>query len=75
MQTPVYFMKLMIAADFFLLPRLVDICQIVLKHFINVRTVIPILTLAKIHNAEFLERFCIFFLAFKDKIVRNSNEY
>jgi hypothetical protein len=45
----------MIYADYFALPRLVDICSSYLKPFVNSKTVLQILLLAHAHNANQLE--------------------
>jgi hypothetical protein len=57
----------MIFADYFMLPRLVEICSSYLKQFVNVKTVLQIMLLAHAHNAEQLERYCINFFALNEK--------
>ena len=46
-----FFLKLMIYADYFMLPRLVDICESYLKSYVSSTTVLNLLLLAHAHNA------------------------
>jgi len=47
-----FFIKLMIYADYFMLPRLVDICSSYLKQFVTPKTVLQVMLVAHAHNAE-----------------------
>lgn len=58
-----FFVKLFIYADYFMLPRLVDICSNYLKDYVNPKTALSMLLLAHAHNAEQLERYCVHYIA------------
>lgn len=47
-----FFLKLLILADYFMLPRLVDICAKNIMTFINCDNVLKIFLIAHAHNAE-----------------------
>ena len=47
-----FFVRLLIFADYFLLPRLVDICSRYLKPFVTVNTAVILFLVAHSHNAE-----------------------
>jgi hypothetical protein len=47
-----FFIKMMIYADYFMLPRLVDICSSYLKQFVTPKTVLQVMLVAHAHNAE-----------------------
>ena len=51
-QEPEFYVKLLIFADYFMLPRLIDICASYLKGFVNLKTVLNLYLLAHAHNAE-----------------------
>ena len=58
-----FFVKLLILADYFILPRLIDICSRYLKPYVSPRTALQLLLVANSHNAEQLERYCINYIA------------
>ncbi len=61
-----FFVRLMIFADYFLLPRLVDICCRYLKPFVTINTAVILFLVAHSHNAEQLESYCINFIAMNE---------
>ncbi len=67
-----FFIRLMIYADYFMLPRLVEICSSYLKQFVNPRTALQILLIAHAHNADQLERYCINYFAINEKEILES---
>ena len=50
-------------ADYFMLPRLVDICSSYLKVFVNNKSAFSLLLVAQSHNADQLENYCIHYIA------------
>jgi len=46
-----YFLKLLTYADYFMLPRLIEICSSYLKGFITTKNALHILLVAHSHNA------------------------
>jgi hypothetical protein len=46
-----FFLKLMVFADYFILPRLVEICSLYLKPYVNQNTTLSLLLFAQAHNA------------------------
>jgi BTB/POZ domain len=70
-----FFVKLLIFADYFMLPRLVDICSRYLQPFVTISTSVMLLLVAHSHNAEQLERYCVNFIAMNDKEVVRSRQY
>jgi hypothetical protein len=61
-----FFVRLMIFADYFLLPRLVDICSRYLKPFVTINTAVILFLVAHSHNAEQLESYCVHFIAMNE---------
>ena len=57
-----YFLRLMIYADYFMLVRLSELCQQIIKQFVRPKNVMDLFLVAHAHNAAKLERFCIHFL-------------
>ena len=70
-----FFIKLLIYADYFMLPRLVDICSSYLKAYVNVRTVLQIMLIAHAHNAEQLEQYCVNFFALHEQDIMESRTW
>jgi len=70
-----FFIKLMIYADYFMLPRLIDICSSYLKQFVNIKTVLSILLIAHAHNAEQLEQYCVNYFALNEKEIMESRDW
>ncbi len=58
-----FFVRLLIFADYFMLPRLVEICSRYLKSFLTTSTALSLLLLAHSHTAEQLESYCVHFIA------------
>lgn len=58
-----FFVRLLIFADYFMLPRLVEICSRYLMSFLTQNTALSLLLLAHSHNAEQLENYCVHFIA------------
>jgi len=69
-----FLVRMLMCGDFFLLPRLVQLASIELKRYINDTNVIQILLIAHAHNAKDLERFCLFYIAYRptDLMVRRD---
>jgi len=65
----------MIYADYFMLPRLADICSSYLKYYVTTKSVLQLMLLAHAHNAEQLENYCINFIALNEKEVIESRAY
>jgi|LauGreDrversion4_2_1035121.scaffolds.fasta_scaffold72321_1 hypothetical protein len=61
-----FFVKLLIFADYFMLPRLVDICSNYLKSFVNIKTVFTLLLVGNSHNADQLVNYCVHYIAMND---------
>ena len=72
---PEFYVKLMIYADYFMLPRLIDICSSYLKSYVNVKTVLQLMLVAHAHNAEQLEQYCIHFIALNEKEIIESRAF
>ena len=70
-----YFLKLLTFADYFLLPRLVEICSSYLKNFVNLKNALHILLVAHSHNAIQLEQYCINYIIMNERDIMNSREY
>jgi BTB/POZ domain len=70
-----FFIQLLVYADYFIMPRLVDICSSYLKTFVNSKTVVDILLFALAHNAQQLQRYCINFIALNEKEVTESTSF
>jgi hypothetical protein len=71
-QDPEFFIKLLIFADYFMLPRLIDICSSYLKQYVNCKTVLKLYLLAHAHNANQLESFCINYIAMNEVEILES---
>lgn len=65
----------MIYADYFSLPRLVDICSSYLKQYVNVKSAILLFLLAHAHNATQLEKYCINYIAMNEFEIMNSRHF
>lgn len=74
-QDATFFLRLLMLADYFMLPRLVDICTSHLKPFINSKNVLNILLVAHAHNAEQLERFCLNFITLNENEILESRDW
>ena len=70
-----YFLRILIFADYFMLPRLVEICSSYLKNFVNSKNALHILLVAHSHNATQLEQFCINYIIVNEREIMNSREY
>ncbi len=71
-----FYVRFLIVADFFLLPRLVDICSKHLQPYVNRDNVLKILLLAHAHNATQLQRYCINFIGSNyEEILEKSDEW
>jgi hypothetical protein len=70
-----FFLRLLMLADYFMLPRLVDICTSHIKPFINVKNVLNILLVAHAHNAEQLENFCLNFITLNENEILESRDW
>lgn len=70
-----FFVKLLIYADYFGLPRLVEICSSYLKSFVNAKSALLIFLIAHAHNAEALEQFCINFIVMNEFEIINSHNF
>lgn len=70
-----FFVKLLIFADYFLLPRLVDICSSYLKQFVTVNSTFSLLLLAQSHNAAQLERYCIQFISMNESEIYQTKAF
>lgn len=58
-----FFLRLMIYSDYFLLSRLSELCQDILKQFVKPKNVMDLYLVAHAHNATKLERHCINLMA------------
>lgn len=47
-----FFLRLLVYADYFMLPRLVEVCSTYLKTFVTNKTALTLLMFAMTHNAE-----------------------
>lgn len=70
-----FFVQLFIFADYFILPRLVEICSNYLKTFVNSSSVLTLLLLAHAHNSEQLERYCVHYIAMHQHEVLRGQTY
>lgn len=70
-----FFVKVLILADYFILPRLIDICSFYLKSYVSSSTAFQLLLVANSHNAEQLERYCIKFIAMNSKTILESKQF
>ena len=70
-----FFLKLLIFADYYMLPRLVEICSSYLKGFITSKNALHILLIAHSHNAIQLEQFCINYIVSHESEILNSREF
>jgi len=70
-----FFIKLLIYADYFMLPRLVEICSSYLKQFVTVKSVLQILLIALAHNAEQLEKYCLHFIILNERDVLEGRNW
>lgn len=70
-----FFIHLLVYADYFMLPRMVDICSGYLKSYVNSKTAIDILLFAMAHNASQLEQLCIHYIAMNQREVLESPAY
>ena len=70
-----FFLRLFVFADYFMVPRLVDICSDYLKNFVNTKTAITLLLYSLAHNASQLQRFLTYFIAQNKHEVQSSEAY
>ena len=70
-----FFVKLLIYADYFGLPRLVEICSNYLKVYVNNKSALLIFLIAHAHNAEALELFCINYIVLNEFEIINSHNF
>lgn len=70
-----FFLQLFVSADFFMLPRLVDICSSYIKNYVNAKTAMTLLLYAMAHNASQLLRYCTHFIAKNRQEVERSASY
>ncbi|CDW71485.1 kelch repeat [Stylonychia lemnae] len=70
-----FFIKLMMYADYFLLPRLIDICSSYLKKYVNEKSALQIFLLAHAHNADQLEKYCINFICLHEQEILSSRHF
>ena len=61
-----YYKNLMLYADYFMLPRLSEICQLHITKFVKPKNCLELYLVAQAHNAEQLEQFCLHFIATND---------
>jgi len=74
-QEPEFYIKLLIYADYFMLPRLIDICSSYLKGFVNHKTALNLYLLAHAHNADQLEGFCVNYIAMHEQEIMESRQF
>ena len=67
-----FYLNLMIYADFFMLQRLNEICQSHLAQFVKPKNCLELYLVAKAHNAEQLENYCLHFIAANEEEISKS---
>lgn len=70
-----FYKQLLIHADYFMLPRLVQICSDYIKNFVTRQNVLSVLLIAYSHNAIELFRFCLNFLSLNEETILQSKEF
>lgn len=70
-----FFVQLMICADYFMLPRLVQICSKYIKDFVTHQNVLCVVLLAQAHNAGDLLRFCLNYICLNEESILSSREW
>lgn len=70
-----FFLRLLMLADYFMLPRLVDICTSHIKPFVTVKNVLNVLLVAHAHNADQLERYCLNFITLNENEILESRDW
>ena len=70
-----FLLKLMIYADYFMLPRLVERCTHYITPYVNSDNVLSILLVAHAHNAEQLENFCLNMITMNENRIFDSREW
>lgn len=70
-----FFLRLLIAADYFMVDRLRELCSKYAKEYISVTNVLPVLLIAYSHNAIELENFCLKFISLNEAEILGSSEW
>jgi hypothetical protein len=70
-----FFMNLMIYADYFMLPRLSEICQSHISRFVKPKNCLELYLVARAHNAAQLEQFCLHFIAVNEEQIKESAQW
>ena len=70
-----FFLQLLIFSDYFLIPRLAQICQRRIKPYLTCQNVIPVTLLAHSHNAEELELNCLDFICLNEVQILKSTQW
>lgn len=65
----------MLYADYFMLPRLSEICQLHIAKFIKPKNCLELYLVAQAHNNEQLESYCLHFIATNETQILGSNEW
>jgi len=66
---------MLIYSDYFMLPRLVQICSKYIKDYVTPRNVLCVFLIAQAHNANDLALFCIDFICLHEKQILPSKEW
>ena len=70
-----FYLNLMLYADYFMIPRLSEICQLHLAKFVKPKNCLELYLVAQAHNAEQLEQFCLHFIATNHSAILASQEW
>jgi len=74
-QSVEFFIQLLIYADYFMVPRIGQICSKYIRQFICLGNVLSVLLVAHAHNAADLELFCIDFICLHEQEIVNSQDW
>ena len=70
-----FFLRLLIYADYFMIGRLSELCQDILRRFVKPTNVMDLYLVAHAHNATQLESYCLNFIAVNLTEIMKSNQW
>jgi|TARA_B110000285_G_C14830743_1_gene470764 hypothetical protein len=70
-----FFLQLFIYADYFLIPRLQQICSRYIKTFVDQKNVLAVMLMSHAHNSQDLENFCIDYLCLNELEILGGKEW
>ena len=70
-----FYLQLLIISDYFMLPRLVQICSSYIKELMTQQNALSVLLLAHAHNAHDLFRYCLNFVSKFEDCILMSKEW